>query len=51
LRIAWLMRCSFSMSANRQKPSPSGPKPTPGEVATWASFTSIEQNSMLPISR
>ena len=50
LRIAWLMRCSFSMSANRQNASPSGPKPTPGDVATWASRTSIEQNSMLPIS-
>ena len=39
MRTAWPMRCSFSMSANRTWPSPPGPNPTPGEVATSASDT------------
>ncbi len=49
--MAWPMRCSFSMRAKRTWPSPPGPKPTPGETATWASCTSIEANSIEPISR
>ena len=44
------MRCSFSMSANRTKPSPPGPNPTPGDVATSHSRTSIDANSSEPIS-
>ena len=51
LRTAWPMRCSFSMSANRTWPSPPGPKPTPGDVATSASDTRNEENSSDPISR
>ena len=43
LRTAWRMRCSFSMRAKRTWPSPPGPKPTPGETATWASFTRIRR--------
>src|SRR5205807_5722256 len=49
-RMAWPMRCSFSTSAKRTNPSPPGPKPTPGEMATPASGTSILANSRLPIS-
>ena len=49
-RTAWPMRCSFSTSAKRTNPSPPGPKPTPGEIATPASGTSILANSRLPIS-
>jgi len=45
------MRCSFSMRANRTCPSPPGPKPTPGEVATSASLTRYLENSSDPISR
>ena len=50
-RTAWLMRCSFSMRANRTWPSPPGPNPTPGEVATSASLTRCLANSSDPISR
>ena len=32
--MPWAMRCSFSMSAKRTKPSPPGPNPTPGDSAT-----------------
>ena len=39
------MRFSFSIKANRTKPSPPGPKPTPGESATSHSFTISEQKS------
>ena len=51
LRTPWPMRCSFSMRANRTWPSPPGPKPTPGEVATSASCTRNLENSSDPISR
>ena len=34
LRAACRMRCSFSTSAMRMKPSPYSPKPRPGETAT-----------------
>lgn len=50
LRMACWMRFSFSMRANRTKPSPPGPKPTPGDSATSASRTIIEQNSTESIS-
>ena len=49
-RTAWLMRCSFSTSAKRTKPSPPGPNPTPGDTATFASRTSSLANSRLPSS-
>ena len=48
-RTAWPMRCSFSTRAKRTKPSPPGPKPTPGDTATFASRTSNLANSRLPI--
>ena len=51
LRMACLVRCSFSISANRTWPSPPGPKPTPGDVATLASCTRNDENSIEPISR
>ena len=51
LRTAWPMRCSFSMRAKRTCPSPPGPNPTPGEVATSASLTRNDENSSEPISR
>ena len=51
LRTAWPVRCSFSMRAKRTWPSPPGPKPTPGEVATSASRTKSLENSSEPISR
>ena len=51
LRTAWPMRCSFSMRAKRTCPSPPGPNPTPGEVATSASLTRYLENSSEPISR
>ena len=51
LRTAWPMRCSFSMRAKRTWPSPPGPNPTPGEVATSASLTRYFENSSDPISR
>ncbi len=51
LRTACPMRFSFSMSAKRTWPSPPGPKPTPGEVATSASLTRYFENSRDPISR
>jgi hypothetical protein len=51
LRTAWPMRCSFSMSANRTNPSPVGPNPTPGEVATLASSTRNDEKASEPISR
>ena len=38
-RTACPMRCSFSTSAKRTKPSPPGPNPTPGDTATLASCT------------
>ena len=50
LRTAWLMRCSFSMSANRTNASPPSPKPMPGDVATSASCTRNDANSSEPIS-
>jgi len=34
-RTAWVMRCSFSTSAKRTNPSPPGPKPLPGDTATF----------------
>ena len=43
--MPWAMRCSFSMRAKRTKPSPPGPKPMPGDMATSQSRTSSEQNS------
>ena len=49
-RTAWSMRCSFSTSAKRTKPSPPGPNPTPGDTATLASRTSSLANSRLPSS-
>ena len=39
------------MRAKRTWPSPPGPNPTPGEVATSASFTRNLENSSEPISR
>ncbi len=45
------MRCSFSINAKRTWPSPPGPNPTPGEVATFASLTRYDANSTEPISR
>jgi len=33
-RVACRIRCSFSTSANRTNPSPSGPNPIPGDTAT-----------------
>ena len=36
-RVAWPIRCSFSISAKRTCPSPPAPKPTPGLTATLAS--------------
>ena len=50
LRIPWAMRRSFSINANRAKPSPPGPKPTPGDSATSHSRTTCEQNSTESIS-
>ena len=50
-RTAWPMRCSFSIRAKRTCPSPPGPKPTPGDVATPASLTRYFENSREPISR
>jgi len=50
VRTAWVMRCSFSISAKRTKPSPPGPNPTPGEVATLASETRYFANSSEPIA-
>jgi hypothetical protein len=45
-RVACLVRCSFSIRAKRTKPSPIGPKPTPGETATSAfSIRSFENSS------
>ncbi len=49
-RTAWLMRCSFSMSANRTNASPPSPNPMPGDVATSASCTRNDANSSEPIS-
>src|SRR6185369_2371048 len=51
LRAAWRIRCSFSTSAMRTKPSPRSPKPVPGETATSAFSTSSFENSTLPMSR
>src|SRR6266540_3861106 len=51
LRTPCWMRCSFSINANRTWPSPPGPKPIPGEVATLASLTRKDANSTEPISR
>src|SRR5580658_3812434 len=51
LRTAWPIRCSFSIKAKRTWPSPPGPKPTPGEVATSASLMRCLANSSEPISR
>jgi uncharacterized protein YndB with AHSA1/START domain len=51
LRTPWPMRWGFSMRAKRTWPSPPGPKPMPGEVATLASLTSMEANSTEPSSR
>ena len=48
LRTAWPIRCSFSTSAKRTKPSPPGPKPTPGLTATFASRVSMVANSSEP---
>ena len=50
LRTAWLIRCSFSMSANLTNASPPSPKPMPGEVATSASCTKNDENSSEPSS-
>jgi len=45
-RVACRSRCSFSISANRTCPSPSGPKPMPGDTATCAfSSTSFAKSS------
>ena len=42
------MRCSFSTSAMRTKPSPYSPKPIPGETATSAfSTSSVEFSTIL----
>ena len=49
LRAAWRMRCSFSTSAMRTKPSPRSPNPVPGDTATSAFSTSSLENSTLPI--
>ena len=46
-RTACWIRCSFSTSANRMKPSPPGPKPEPGEIATFASDKHSVANSRL----
>src|ERR1041384_6474699 len=48
LRAACRMRCSFSTSAIRTKPSPPSPKPVPGDTATSAFSTRSLENSMLP---
>src|SRR5262249_38085425 len=48
LRAAWRMRCSFSTSAMRTKPSPRSPKPVPGDTATSAFSTRSFENSTLP---
>src|SRR5208282_1458917 len=50
-RIAWRVRCSFSISAKRTKPSPSAPKPTPGDTAIFASAIRNLANSIEPIAR
>jgi hypothetical protein len=42
------MRCSFSTSAMRTKPSPYSPKPIPGETAMSAFSTRSLENSTLP---
>src|SRR4029079_16435973 len=47
LRAACRMRCSFSTSAMRTKPSPRSPKPVPGDTATSAFSTSSLENSTL----
>ena len=40
--MAWAVRCSFSIMANRTWPSPSGPNPTPGETATTSFVVDTE---------
>src|SRR5512141_2300757 len=50
-RIACLIRCSFSTSANRTNPSPCSPKPIPGGTATLAFVRRSFENSTEPISR
>src|SRR5690606_32798274 len=47
-RIAWRVRCSFSMSEKRTYSSPYSPKPMPGETATLASASSFFENSSEP---
>ena len=43
------MRCSFSTSAKRTCPSPSGPNPIPGDTATCAFSSSSLANSSEPL--
>ena len=50
-RTACAIRCSFSTSANRTYPSPSGPKPLPGLTATCASRSSRSAKSCAGSSR
>jgi hypothetical protein len=44
-RIAWRIRCSFSHRANRTYPSPSSPKPTPGNGHLGAQQHLLENSS------
>src|SRR5688572_26603765 len=50
-RIAWRVRCSFSISAKRTWSSPYSPKPAPGDTATLASSSRRLENSIEPIAR
>ena len=49
-RTAWRIRCSFSTSAKRTKPSPPGPKPDPGETATLPSRARCSAKASEPIA-
>ncbi|SDY48572.1 hypothetical protein SAMN04515617_11529 [Collimonas sp. OK242] len=47
-RIAWRIRASFSINANRTYSSPYSPKPMPGETHTLAFSSSCLENSSDP---
>src|ERR1022692_1277499 len=49
-RVACRMRCSFSTSAKRTYPSPSGPNPIPGETATSAFSISSLAKALVAVS-
>src|SRR5271169_2359618 len=50
-RSACRVRSSFSINENRTCPSPCSPKPTPGLTATFASSSSLFENSTDPSAR